>query len=127
MGRCQKIRKKKRQYCSGDLIDPINIQERSITPPSSGTDFGIKFDADRVVMSAINTVSGQTFFDGVETDTPITHEIGFRFDDTVSAESWILLEDGRRLDILNLEDLDNRHQWMRAQCTDRGAKVAGRV
>ena len=102
MARCQKLRKKKRQYCSSDLIDAIVIQEASITAPTSGTDFGRLFDTNRVTMSAINTVRGKTFFDGVGTDTPITHEIGFRFDDTVTAESWILLEDGREIIIKNV-------------------------
>lgn len=127
MARCQKIRKRKRQYCSGDLRDPINIQERSITAPGSGVDFTEEFDKDRMIMSAINTVSGKTFFDGVGTETPITHKVGFRFDSSVTNQSWILLEDGRRFDILSLEDLDERHLWMEATCVDRGNQVASQI
>lgn len=127
MAKCSKIRKRKRQYCSGDLIDTISIQSRSITPPSSGVDFTETFSAGNVVQSAINTVSGKTYFDGVGTETNITHKIGMRFDPTVTAESWVLLEDGTRLDILETENLDRRSQWMELTCNDRGSRVASEI
>jgi SPP1 family predicted phage head-tail adaptor len=116
---CSKIRKKKRQYCIGDLRDEIILQDRSITPPFNGVGFSETFTDQITILSAINTVKGKVYFDGVGTETPITHEIGFRFIDGITAETWILY-DGRRLDILNVEDLDERHEWLLAQCTDRG-------
>ena len=127
MPKCSKIRKKKRQICVGDLRDSITIQNRSITPPLSGVDFTETFDGDRPIPAMVNTVSGKTFFDGVNTETPITHKVGFRYDETITAESWILLKDNRRLDILNLENLDERDEWMMATCVDRGAKTASEI
>lgn len=119
MPQCQKLRKRKRQFCVGDLRDRITIQNRSITPPSSGVDFDETFTNESEIDAVVNTVTGKTYFDDVGVGTNITHEIGFRFDETVTAESWILFN-GRRLDILDLEDLDERHMWYRARCVDRG-------
>jgi head-tail adaptor len=119
MARCSRIRKKKRQYCSGDLVDEITIQNRDITAPLAGTDFTETFSGDLVIMSAINTVSGKTYFDGVNTETNITHEIGFRYDNTITSESWIVFG-GRRFDILKLENLDERSKWMQAHCVETG-------
>ena len=118
-GHCTRIRKKKRQYCAGDLIDEVTIQNRNITAVLEGVDFGEQFTENYVAMAAINTVNGKTYFDGINTESNITHEIGLRFDDTVTAESWILFE-GRRFDILKLENLDERKEWMRAFCVERG-------
>jgi head-tail adaptor len=119
---CFKIRKKKRQYCIGDLRDEIILQNRAITPPFNGIGFSETFTNQITILSAIETIRGKVYFDGVGTETPITHEIGFRFIEGITAETWILYDE-RRLDILNLEDLDERHGWLLAQCTDRGLEV----
>ncbi len=117
--KCSRIRKKKRVYCSGDLRDMITIQNRDIVAPLSGVDFTEDFTTNVETPSAVNTVNGKTYFDGVNEETPITHTVGFRFDPTVTSESWILFN-GRRLDILRLENLDERSIWHHATCVDRG-------
>jgi head-tail adaptor len=117
--KCSKIGKKKRQYCSGDLVDEIIIQNRSITSVMEGVDFGEQFSDYQSVMACVNTTSGKTYFDGVSTETNVTHEIGFRFDESVTSESWILF-DNRRFDILKIENLDEKKDWSRAVCVDRG-------
>ncbi len=117
---CIKIRRRKRTVCIGDMQDEITIQDRDIIPPEFGkTDFDENFSNDLTVWSAIKTVTGKTFFDGVNTDTPITHEIYIFFDATVTAESWIIFED-RRIDILKVEDFEERHEFMLLTCIDRG-------
>ncbi len=119
---CTKLRKKKRQYCIGDLRDEIVLQERSIEPPETfidPTDFTEEFTDTLTILSAVNTVNGKTYFDDVGVGTNITHEIGFRFVEGITSETWILYK-GRRLDILNAEDLDEREGWIRVQCIDRG-------
>ena len=129
MPKCIRIQRKKRQYCVGDLDEEIILQNRAITPPVFGAvDFTETFTATATVWAAIDTVAGKVFFDDVGTETPITHEIGIRFDATVTAETWIEF-DSRRLDILNVEDLDERHEFMRLKCTDRGtvAKAASQA
>lgn len=120
MARCIKIRRKKRQVCIGDMQDEIIIQNRSIVAPEFGkTNFDENFTPNVTVWSAIETVTGKTFFDGVNTDTPITHIIYIFFDSTVTAESWIEFE-GRRIDILKVEDFEERHEFMLLTCVDRG-------
>lgn len=122
MPECIKLKKKKRQYCIGDLRDEIVLQNRSLEPPVNeidSTDLTEEFTDTLIILSAINTVSGKTYFDGIGTETNITHEIGFRFVEGITAETWILYDE-RRLDILNLQDLDERREWLLAQCVDRG-------
>lgn len=124
MARCQKIRRKNRRVCVGDLDTLIVIQNRNLSAPEfSAVDFNEDFDGDLDVWAAINTVTGKTFFDGVSVDTQITHEILIQFEETVTASSWVLLDGTNRLDILNVEDLEERHEFMLLTCTDRGLAV----
>lgn len=124
MPRCQKIRRKKRQVCIGDLDTEIVLQDRQITEPLFGSpDFGEAFTATATVWAAVNTVSGKTYFDGVSTDINITHEILIRYDASVTTETWVSLG-GRRIDILHAEDLDERGQFMKLLCSDSGVNSA---
>lgn len=120
MPRCQKIKRKKRQVCLGDLNTEIILQDRQIAAPLFGdVDFDEEFTATATVWANVNTVSGKTYFDGVETDTNITHHIFIRYDASVTAETWVELG-GRRIDILRVEDLDERGEFMKLICTDNG-------
>jgi SPP1 family predicted phage head-tail adaptor len=120
MPECKKIKRPKRILCIGDLDSLIKLHTRAISAPAYGNvDFDEGFNDPPDTWAMVTTVKGKTFFDGAETETPITHEIGIRFDSTVTAETWITLNN-ERLDILNVEDLDGRQEWMWLQCTDRG-------
>jgi SPP1 family predicted phage head-tail adaptor len=120
MPKCSKIRKKKQEVCIGDMRDLITLQNRSIQPPVFGSvDFTENFQNSLEVYSLIQTSTGKTFFDGVSTDQQITHTIYIRFDKSVTAETWVLFED-RRIDILKVEDLDERHDFMKLTCNERG-------
>ena len=103
------------------MRDRITLQGRAIQPPVFGTpDFTEAFSPTADVWCIINTVTGKDFFDGVSVNgTPITHEITIYFDAAVTADTWILFE-GMRLNILNVEDLDERHEYQKLTCTDRG-------
>ena len=121
MPRCTKIRRKKRKICIGDLDTEIILQNRVLTEPLfDSVDFDETFSATATVLAMVNTVSGKTFFDGVNTDINITHKIGIRFDATVTAETWIELN-GNRLDILQTENLEGRGEWLILTCVDRGS------
>lgn len=122
-----RIKAKKRVVCIGDLNHSITLQDRSIQPPVFGeVDFQERFNLFGVVFALIKTVSGKTHFDGVSKETNITHEIYIVFDDAVNDQTWIILDGGRRLDILEFENLDERGQFLKLTCTDRGdsSKVA---
>lgn len=120
MPKSQRIQRKKRQVCIGDLDTMITLQNRNIVAPIFGAvDFNEDFKDKAEVWAAVNTVSGKTFFDGVSTDVNITHEVFIRYDEAVTAETWVALKN-RRLDILMTENLDERSEFMKLICTDRG-------
>lgn len=126
---CQNIQGRRRQLCTGAMDRRIILETRDIQAPESGAvDFTEGFTAPASVWADIQTPRGKTFFDGVNTDTPITHMIGINFDASVSAtKTWVKLENGNRLRILAAEDLDNRSDFMMLTCTDRGNQVASQA
>ena len=126
---CQPIRKKRRNICIGDMEDEITLENRDIAAPLFDTvDYDETFTAPNpAVWALIETVRGKTFFDGVSTEQDVTHWIYINFDVTVTAETWVKLVDGRRLDILRVENLDERSDFMLLHCDDRGAKEASKV
>ena len=123
MSRCETIRKRKRTVCSGDMRDPITLHVRDLTSPLFNTvDFNEDFQPLPVnpqILSMVETVSGKNYFDGVGIETPITHHIYIRFREDVTAQTWVELNT-RRLDILDTEDLEERHEFLKLVCTDRG-------
>ncbi len=124
MSQKQLLRKRRRQLCVGDLRDRVQIRGRVIVPPAFGAaEFDEKFSDDPETWARINTTAGKTVFDGVSnSDVAVTHEIGIRFDDQVTTECWVELENGSRLDVVLIEDLDERHEWMLLSCVERGDK-----
>lgn len=117
---CQKIRIPKRQVCIGDLNKRIVLNIRSIVAPSfDSVDFNEAFAPTKTVWAGVKTQMGKTFFDGVETETPITHIWYIRFDVSVTAETWITFN-SHRFDILRVEDLEERQEFMKLTCADKG-------
>ena len=72
------------------------------------------------VFSLLETVSGETIFDAVGIERDVTHRFTVDFIAGVTAETWITLED-MRLDILTVEDLEERHEFLLLRATNRGA------
>ncbi len=126
MSKYRKQRRRKRQYTIGDLDTEIVIHGRAITPPEAGeSEFSETFTPASTVWAAVDSVNGKVFFDGVNVDRQITHTIGIRFDATVTEEAWIELTNEHLLDILRVEDMDERSEFMRLTCTERGDKDLG--
>ena len=124
MSVCQSIRKKKRKVCVGDMRDVITLNDRNIIPPIFNTvDFNENFEPQDIVnpesLALVETVTGRTYFDGANTETPITHLIYIPYNPLVTSETWITF-DGRRIDILRVEDLDERHEFLKLTCNDQG-------
>ena len=119
-----KIKRQRRELLVGDLRDQILLQDRSIEAPTfDSADFTERFDDLGGVWASIITQAGKVIFDDhQQRDQLVTHEIGIRYDSRVTAETWLLLADGRRLDILDVENLDERDEWIIMQCTDRGTQ-----
>lgn len=125
---CQQVKRKRRNVCIGDLDSLVTLENRAIQAPEFDTvDFDESFTAPNPsVWALIETVRGKTFFDGVSTEEDVTHWIYINFDSTVTAETWVKLDDGRRLDVLRVENLDERSDFMLLHCVDRGAKQASK-
>lgn len=120
MTRCIHVAGKRRVICAGDLNKRITLQNRAIVPPIFGSsDFSESFDAGNDRWAAIKTVKGKTIFDGLnQRDREVTHEVFIRYDSTVTAETWISYN-SRRFDIIDVEDFEERHEFMRLLCTDK--------
>ena len=123
MTKCVKIQRKKRQPCIGDMNDLITLQGRTLTAPTSGVDASEEFtDSNADVWALVETVSGQTMFDDTNTERDVTHKFIIRFIDGVTSETWILFN-GDRLDILGVEDYDERHEFLLLRATNRGIET----
>lgn len=105
----------------------ITLQNRSITPPVFGfTDFDETFSGDSIVKAIIDTTRGKTLFDGVATDRPITHRFCILYVAGVTAETWITFG-GRRFDIIDVENCEERNQVLILRCTERGTGEAAKI
>lgn len=121
MSKCRKIKIAKRRLCIGDLNRRIELKNRDITAPIFNTvDFIETFTPNKCVWGGVETVSGKTHFDGVATDITITHNWYISFDETVTAETWIVYA-CRRFDILKVENFEERNEFMKLICVDRGS------
>jgi len=120
------IDKPRRVARIGQLSSVISIHDRNIVPPiSTMTDFTESFNNTLDVWAMIKSTGGKIFFDGVGTDVAISHEIYVRYDPTITTESWIELEDKMLLDIMNVENLDERNEYMKLLCRERGLSTLG--
>ena len=112
------IRPKNRKICSGDLSTAMQIQVRSITAPVE-SEYGLSFTDSKTVYGMVETVNGETVFDGTNTEQVITHRIYVRFDPSITAETWVLL-DNERLNIVTVENLDAKREFQLLRCNNRG-------
>ena len=119
MAKCQKIQSIHRKVCIGDMRDEIILQDRAITSVISSADFDETFTTADTVFAMVKTVKGDTVFDGTDTEVDISHHFYIRFIDDITAETWISFLDNR-FDILDVEDLDSRQEFLLLRATDRG-------
>ena len=137
MANRQTVRPPRRKICAGDLNRLVRIKDRQIGTPmfdeSTGlldVDFSENFgvDQDLEIWVGIKTVNGKTIFNGVGTDqVTLTHELLLYHDSAITAESWIVMDDGRLLDIIKIEDFDEQSVYMRLLCVERGSGEAAKA
>ena len=120
MPKCINIRKKHRQVCVGDLEDFGTITRRAIQAPSgSSVDFTEEFTDVQDTFMLIETVRGESIFDEVSVEQDVTHHVYIPYIAGVTFQDWVDVED-QRYDIIDVEDLDNRHEFQLLRCTNRG-------
>jgi SPP1 family predicted phage head-tail adaptor len=119
------LKRKTRVSCIGDLSERVKLHDRNMQVPEFGSaDFSEKFSGTKTVWANINTAAGKVFFTGASIDVGLTHEIIIRYDEAVTSETWIEFDD-RNLKIVSVENLDERSEFMKLRCTDRGDKDLG--
>lgn len=108
----------------GDLRERVLIEDRSIASPLGGmVDFLELFESD-AIWAGVSDVSGKTVFDGVGTEVDITHKIYIRHRVGVDSQSFLQLDDGRRLKVVAFKNLGERNEYMALYCSDRGVDQA---
>ncbi len=131
------VRTRKRKLCAGDLNHFIFLKDRQLGEPGFDPDTGL-LDVDFVenfgvdkndgIWAGVKTVTGKVIFDGTGTDQiTITHEFLIYFDAAVTTEVWIQDTDGKLFDIIRVEDFDERKQYMRLLCVERGLGEAAKA
>ena len=118
------IRRRKRVPV-GDLSERIWVEDRELQVPAFGaadSDFAFTPHPSATrVWANIETLSGVTYFDEVAgLDRALSHRIIIRFLKGISAETWLRLADGTRLDILNVANLDERDEFLTLDCAASG-------
>ena len=123
MPKCEKIQIKKRQACIGDLIHEITLYDRVITTDNNGdVDYALTFENSVFSWAAVSTLSkGQDIFNGANLLGVATHIFYIQHIDGLTAEKWIQF-DNRNFDILSIENLDERKDYMALYCNERGSK-----
>jgi len=123
---CSKRRIVNKTYCAGDLRHLGTIQNRAIKAVDDSVDYEMVFsgavpdneERDQVWLG-IKTVRGVTVFDQTNVERVVSHEIIMRYREDVTAQNWLLV-DGARYDILQVENVNERSQWLVLQCNKRG-------
>lgn len=118
----QIIRRKRRESCIGDLNKRIILHNRSIQVPEfNSVDFKEKFKPIKEIWANVNTSTGQVLFNNVGVDVAISHTIIIRFDSSVTPETWVEFKNNN-LKIMDLENLEERDEFLRLRCVNRGNK-----
>tara|TARA_Y100000389_G_C17129863_1_gene349675 strand:- start:12 stop:371 length:360 start_codon:yes stop_codon:yes gene_type:complete len=105
----------------------ITLHNRDISPPLFGqVDFDEEFTGDQTVTAIIKTERGKTLFDGVATDTPITHQFCIKYVDGVTAETWITFK-GRKFNIIDVENCCEKDNCLILRSSERGLGEASKA
>jgi len=126
MATCKKIRRVDKRVCIGSLNKRIFLNVRTITTPISGAvDFGEAFTEEKEVWANVVTKTGTVFFDETNTAQTISHDIYIRYLPNITAETWVRFPSPDslsdvRLDIIQVENLNEENKFYRLRCNIRG-------
>lgn len=117
MSLCNKIRRKHRKVCIGDLDTLINIKARDEVVRNFVSKE--EFTTVSSPWALWETVKGIEVFDETNTSERATDIAIIRYDPTVTKEFFVEL-DGENFRILEVEDFDRRKEWLLITMTNRG-------
>lgn len=119
---CNFIKKKPSAVCTGDLDKKIILQDRSISAPAGDdVDYGETFTEASTVWARVDTVSGETVFDGTNTERDVSHRFYVRYVSGVTSETWIEWN-SIKFDILNVENINEESNFLLFRAAKRGNK-----
>lgn len=120
MSVCVKIKGKKRRLCVGDLDRQITLSDRAITTTNvANPEFGEDFSSPNEVWAMLETKDGVKVFDGANIERRATHLFYIRYIADMTQEKFVFFE-GNIYDILNTQDLEERHEWILLKCALTG-------
>jgi len=108
-----------KKICISDFKNLIKLQTRELQTDNYSPDFNLDYKDKVEVWAKIQTTIGKEIFAGVNVDRDVTHIFTIRYIDYITAQYWILFE-GKRYDILNVENIDEENKFMRLRCNVRG-------
>lgn len=108
------LKRRARRPRVGDLRTRVVVQGRAIQPPNvDEVDFDHEFETTATVWASIETLSGETLFDqAAGQDIVVSHRVIIRWLEGVTAETWLELPDGTRLDVVSIENLEERSEFL---------------
>lgn len=121
---CVSIKGKKRRICAGDLRLKINLFDREIQPNvSKKPAYDASFVGGISVSAMLLTRSGAQILNGVAVTTKPTHDFFIRYKPDIEATKWILFKDNI-YDVIEVENLEERDEFLRISCIKKGTKKA---
>lgn len=130
---CSYKKKKKTVLCAGDMTDKIKLVNRSIGPPTIGTNdpvttFTTILEPWAIVETLDLSGSSQRYFSSVNIEDTPTHKISIFYDATIwpldSDNTFVEMND-RRFRIVGTKDLNELKTTIEILCTDRGINTLG--
>lgn len=126
MARCKNISPAKRKLCAGSLRSQVGLYTRALTSPAfDSQDNQQKYALVATLPAAVQTTNGIDIFDGVDKSgadgVPTTATVLFfvRYRADVTAENF-LQYDGVNYQILRVENIDLRREWLKIFAAPRG-------
>lgn len=124
MTECHKLSGLKRGICIGALDRLITLKSRDIQAPGGDSvDYSEDFVSLVDVWAKVGTLAkGPVFVDGTNIARQATHVFGIRYFDNINSETWVELA-GVNYDVLNIENLEERDEWLFLYAMKRGDKT----
>lgn len=128
--RGEKLSGVRRKVNIGDLFAVISIQNRNILPDTVTDEYYLNFTetdtdggtgrlANGEVWANVESLdSGVTVFDSVGVEQAVSHVFKIRYE-PITTEQWLLWE-GSRYNIVTIENLENRNEFLKLNCIFKG-------
>lgn len=114
-------RRNRRIIALGDLNEKISLQTRvqqSAFESGNNSDQEV-FSTIATPWCCVETYRGKNYFDNIEQGANPTHVFIIRYRPLTTQEYWIIYR-GTRFDILDVENLDERSEFLKFMCKASG-------